>query len=106
MPKVLFSQVLLGLDGKTPIKDQEGPSAKDFTLAMAASTALLTPFPEEHNLSGDEKAKRFRLALRISDGGAHELTIEEVAQIKLLIAKSFAPLIVGRAYEILDPPTS
>ena len=48
------------------------------------------------------KVKRFRLAEVASKGGQQELAVEDVALIKTLIGKAFAPLIVGRAFDIID----
>lgn len=95
--KIDLSTTILDLD-KKPIKDGE----KDFTLATACCNALLTP--EQGETSGEEKVKRFRLAEKVYDGGEQELSVDDVALLKKLIGKIYPPLVVGRAFEILDPP--
>ena len=98
--KVDFSAVLLQLNGKDAIKDID---TKDCTLGGVACGALLAPFPDEANLDPKEKVRRFKLAMKASDGGEQELSVEDVGELKTLIGKAYPPLIVGRAFEILDP---
>lgn len=78
-----------------PIDD----GGKSFTLATALTTALLASYPDEQSLSGEDKVKRFKLAMRVDDG---QLTIEEAALARELVAKCFGALIVGRVWEALD----
>lgn len=92
-----FSTTLLGLDGK-PLKEGD----KEVRLGEFCATALLTPYQDEKELSGDEKVKRFKIAEKIYNGGEQDLTIEEAALLKKLVAKAFAPLIVGRIYGLLE----
>jgi hypothetical protein len=98
MMKVDFDTVLRDLKG-TAIKDGDG----EFTLGAASATALLSPYPDEQNLDPKDKVRRYKLATKIADGGEVDLSIEEIADLKKLIGKAFPPLVVGRAYEILDP---
>lgn len=96
--RIDFSVVLKNLVGD-PLKED----GKDFTLAMASCTALMQPAMDEPNIPADAKVRRFKLATVIVHGGEQDLTIEEVAELKRLIGKIFGPLVVGRAFEILDP---
>lgn len=93
------------LDGK-PI--EENPNVKDskkFTLKMACTNALLGNYPDEKNINGTEKARRYALAIDIhKSNGKVDLESEDITLIKELIAKVGSPLIVGQAYAILDPP--
>jgi len=50
--------------------------------------------------------KRFRLAEIAAKGGAQEMKVDDVALMKKLIGKAFAPLIVGRAFDIIEPPSA
>jgi hypothetical protein len=34
------------------------------------------------------------------------MKVDDVALVKTLIGKAFAPLIVGRAYDIIEPPSA
>lgn len=100
MVKIDFSAVLKGIDGTAPIKDEAG---KDFTLGSAVLVALLASFPDDREISGTQKASRFKLALRVEKGGCLEVTSDEVVEMKKVVGKAYAPLVVGRAYEVLDP---
>jgi len=97
--KIDFSSVIKDLDGDA-VKDGE----KDATLGRVACAALLASYADEQNLPTEDKVKRFRLAEVTSKGGEQEIKIDDVALIKKLIGKAFAPLIVARAYDIIEPP--
>lgn len=96
--KVDFSTVLNDLLGE-PLKED----GKPFTLSMACCTALMTPAQDEPNVAAETKVRRFKLATAIIQGGEQDFSIEDVAELKKLIGKIFGPLVVGRAFEILDP---
>lgn len=91
--KINFSQTIKNLNNKD-IEDNEGV----LTLARIATNALLA----NDKVEGTEKMKRFTLATKIHEGGVQDLKPEEVTKIKELVGEGFPPLIVGRAYEILD----
>lgn len=95
--KVDFSLPITGLDGK-PVKEGD----VDLTFAIVAASALLLNYPDEQNLPGKEKVERFKLAEKAYAGGSQSISVEEAALLKRLIAKAYAPLVVGRAYEIVD----
>lgn len=95
--KVDFSAPILSLKGEE-LKERDGSV---ITLASVASNALMASYEDEKNLKGDEKAKRFKLAMLVVDGGEVELTVEQVADLKKLIGKGYGPLVVGRAFELL-----
>jgi hypothetical protein len=97
--KIDFSAVIKDLDGD-PVKDGE----KDATLGRVACTALLASYADEQNLAAEDKVRRFRLAEIAAKGGEREVKVEDVALIKQLIGKAFAPLVVARAYDIIEPP--
>ncbi len=96
------------VDFDTTIRDLKdvpvkGPEGKDWTIGEACCTALLSPYQDEPHIDGKEKINRYKIALKVNEGGEQDLTAEEITALKLLIAKAFPPLVVGRAYEILDP---
>ena len=97
--KIDFSAVIKDLDGDA-VKDGE----KDATLGRVACAALLASYSEEQNLPAEDKVRRFRLAEIAAKGGEQDVKVEEVALIKTLIGKAFAPLVVARAYDIIEPP--
>ena len=82
------------------------------TLGLVAKNAVLATYQDEPTLSGDEKAKRYALALKIQDAvgdkagmfhGQLDLKAGEIELLKKLIAKSYNPLVVGQTWKILDP---
>ena len=94
--------VLKTLDGQ-PLKEEHNGTARDVLLSRLAVNALLANYEDEKNLSGDDKVKRFKLAQQINDAdGEVEVTAEQVSLLKTLIAKGYSPLVVGRAYDILE----
>lgn len=95
------------IDFSAPIKDMRGEplveNEKQVTLGSVACNALLFPYQDETNLPGKDKVQRFTLAALCSNETEVDIDSEDVALIKKLIAKMYGPLIVGRAYEIIDP---
>lgn len=78
---------------------------KNTTLAAVACTALSAQFADEANLAADEKYRRYKLGCKLADGGAVDLSVDEIAMLKKLIGRAFSPLIVGRSFDVLDPPS-
>lgn len=95
--KINFSAPILDLDG-TPMTED----GKPVSLSTLACRALLAVFPDEQALGGDTKINRYRIALKVNEGGEQELIAEDVASLKALIGKAYGPLAVGRAYAILE----
>lgn len=98
--QINFSAKILDLKGEV-IND----GADDLTLGSISCTALVSSYPDEPNLPADEKVKRFRLAQVAVDGGVQEVKLEDIAALKKLIGRAFGPLVVGRAFDIIEPPT-
>lgn len=115
--KIDFNKTINDLDGK-PVElaaavmrdGVEIKPAEYMTLRYVACNALMSHFPDEHNLPGEKKAERLALAL-LANGDtkiqAHkrpavDLKPEQVAEIKQVIGKLYGPLPVGRAYELLN----
>ena len=104
--KIDFNQILLDMEC-SPIKEGD----KTVTLKRVATNALLTPFDDEKNLSGEEKVKRFNLASKIQAGDTDpyttnsaivDLKTEEIAEIKKMIGKAYTVLVVGQAWQMLE----
>jgi len=89
--------ILYDLSGK-PVSQTDASDSKPATVGFVAVNALLSPVPGE-NPSGDEKAQRYALALRLHPGGEHEFTPEDLALIKKLVGQLYGPLIVGQVFE-------
>lgn len=81
----------------------EPACGKVLTLSDVAVASLMGAFPDERDLSGDEKIKRFALAMRVRNAKDATLTAEEISLLKKLIGKAYGPLVVGRAYPMIDP---
>ena len=96
--KINFGAKILGIDGKT-IPDGE----RNLTLGAVCCTALLASYPDETNLEAALKVKRFRLAEIAVKNKEQELPVDDIAELKRLIAKAFGPLIVGRAFDLIEP---
>ena len=96
-----FSAPITDLDGT--VLDDGSPAKKPFTLGEAAVRALVASFPDEQNVSPNEKFKRAELASRIHNKSDLVLSAEETALVKNLIGKAFAPVVVFRAWPMLDP---
>lgn len=95
--KIRFDETMKDLDGKA-IKGEGG----ELTLKSICCNALTVIFQDEQGLSGEEKAKRGLLAMRIYANTEIDLTVEEVALIKKLIGKAYGPLIVAQAWNMLE----
>lgn len=86
-----------------PIGDQmEAGSSKPLTLRKACCHALFMSFPDEQNLSGQKKFQRASLAMMIHDTPEPKLVVEQIAQIKELVAKMYGPVVVYRVWTLLD----
>jgi len=86
----------MGLDGK-PIND----GSKDVTLRTVATQALMASFQGE-DVDGEEKFKRYQLAVRINAEDSLTISPEQAAKLKLLIGKGFTPAVVGPCFELLN----
>lgn len=97
------NKTITSLDGQ-PLKEGE----REVTIGSVACNALLAPFDDERGLSGEEKVKRFELAVKISkaNGLPAEITVEDAALIKKLVAKLYAPLVVGQVWQAVDNPSA
>jgi hypothetical protein len=96
---VNVNQVLKTLDGQT-MKDNDGKgNAIDATVKMAIVNAVLSPVERE---SGIDKVKKFNLAQKIYGSDEIDLTAEEISLIKERVGDTFAPIIVGQVWNILE----
>ena len=94
--KVNFNQPIKELGGKTI--QNEG---KDLTLKDAACNTLCVAFADEQ-ISGEEKAGRGLLAMRLYANPDIDLTLEELGLIKKVIGKGYGPIIVTQAWAMLE----
>lgn len=82
-----------------PMKDGEG---KEFTLGACVANAALSALPGDDKATGEEKAKRYKLARLAMSGGTKELSAEQLATAKDVVGRAYATIIVGSAYDLLD----
>lgn len=66
------------------------------TLHSVCTNALLTQTRDEANLPGEEKVRRYKLALQISNEDVVDLAPKDVALIQELVGKLYAALVVGQ----------
>jgi len=107
--KIDFNQELKTIEGDTLRRSKaSGTSVVQIpaTLKWAAVEALLGSPPEEKT-SGEEKGRRYDLALRIQTAEEPlDLSVEDIAYVKRLCDVSFPPLIVGQTRRMLEGATS
>jgi hypothetical protein len=89
--------------------EQPGQPAKRVRCMRARDAmfhALLFGFPDESQLSGEDKYKRGVLAGRIHDvnGDSLPLVTDEVQTIKKVVGKLYSPWYVRQVYDVVDPP--
>lgn len=99
-PRINFTEVLQGLDGK-PLAGAD--KDKPLTLGDVAVTALESPTEDDKAKTGEEKFKLDQLARKVYQNKSVTLTVEEIATIKERIGKIYGPLVVGATYPLLDP---
>ena len=108
---ILMTVPAFAADFSTPIKQIDGKVMQKedksvLTVQEVATTALLSAYQDEPNLSGIEKNTRFWLARKIQTTPKDPpLTVDEIKSIKDLVAKAYSPLIVGQVWSLLDPGT-
>lgn len=99
--KLDFSKVLLDFKGES-VKTDKGENT---TLAYATTEALLAVTRNELDLSGTEKAARYRLAEKVHASLTDKevsFSVEEVNKIKELIGNCWSAIMVGSAWKELD----
>jgi len=96
-----FNARIVNVDG-TPLKDDAG---KEVTLTVRTVTmnALLAPYKDESELPADEKVRRGRLAMKISNGETGGIAGDDIVLIKKLVNRYYAsPLVVTQTFDALD----
>lgn len=88
------------------VRNEEGllikpADLRPLTLRQAALTVLMISDPRE-KISGEEKASRFAVAMKVAQGKEDSLSIDELALIKKLIGDGYNPVVVGQAWELLE----
>jgi len=95
--KVDFQKPILGLNGK-PIVDNN--AGGDLTLATVCSRSLIA---SDTPKNAEEKFRRGRLAIKISDSKVPlDLKVEDISLIKEVVSEIWSPLVIARAFPLLD----
>ena len=103
MPIVDLSKTMTNLDGSAATDD----AGKPIPLVRYCEMALTAAFPDEQ-IDGEEKFKRFKLAVKLGAGGQNLpaghvlLEPEEIVKVKQLIGKAYGAVVVGRIYDLLN----
>lgn len=98
--KIDFGQSLREFLTDDAIKDGDKPA----TLGLACINSLLAP-DQNDNPTGEEKLRRYHLAMRIRDSigaGGLDLPVEDLAYIKERMGKTHTVLIYGQVSEMLE----
>lgn len=116
--KIKLNYVFKTLDGialtnRITEKNEEGKDVivqKDVTLRQICENALLVERTDPRTgqmikpINGVEKMQRYNLALQIHNAKSEiDLSVDDIKLLKDLIAEIGSPLIVGQAWNILDP---
>jgi len=108
--KITFTQELTTLEGKPLERTVHACEAcgrptevTPMTLRSVCVDALLTPQRNDDNLPGEEKVRRYRLALQITNEDVVDLAPKDIALLQELVASLYATLVVGQVWEMLDP---
>lgn len=107
--KIKLNHILVNLEGeelveqvKTKEKDENNrPITKDvkITLGKICANALMNPVKED---SGEKKAQKGKLAMRLYGLDEADLSIEELALVKDLIGQFYGPLVVTQCWTLLE----
>jgi len=73
------------------------------TLRKVCQNALVGTYQDEQSLSGEEKVRRWSLAMKIKKSpDPVDLVSDEVVLVKKLIGKAYGPIICGPAWMLLE----
>jgi len=99
-----FSQTILDLDGERMQLEVKKKGRSPFlTLSIVSTNALLSRFPDEQGITGEEMETRYDLADKIrASEDKIEINPEELVLLRKLIAKGQGPLIATRARRMLN----
>ncbi len=126
MTKLNVIQELKDLDGvvinssrECAVVDQKGNLVKDrdgnelvtviksknvLTLKKVCVESLLASFGQGEKDTGEDKAKRYILAMKIHEAkkDVDDLEAEDISLLKELIGNNYGPLVVGQAHMMLE----
>lgn len=95
--KILLDQLILDLDDLPIIVDNAG-----LTLRKVIQSSLINQLPSDQSMTGEKKLKAFNIAID-SRGESLDLKAEDLAFVKSRIGMAYGPLVVGRAFTLMEP---
>jgi len=102
--KIDLNQELKKIDG-TPLMQQEESSGSVVTLNKVItlkSICINALFGNEKDLSGDDKMKRYLLAIKIEKGSIVDFSTEEIVLLKKLINQFFPTIVAPQCCLLLE----
>jgi hypothetical protein len=102
MAKIDFSVVLRTPDGRA-IKEGDAEDAPDLTLRAACAAVLFNQIPGDEHMIGSKKLELAKLGMKLFADGEVTLSSDDVTALKERIGVAYSPLVVLRAFELLDP---
>lgn len=112
MPKINMTKVFKSFYGDSDLLSatpKEDGTPQSLTMREVCIEALLSTYPDEAQLTGQEKFARYKLArsleenlATVEDTPLTQVSSEDVVLLKGLIAKKYVPLVIGQAFEILE----
>ena len=97
---VYVKKVLKTIDGADII----ATDGKQATIGGALIDALLATYQSEVSITGQDKLKRYQLAMRIAneENDAVAMNLDEARLCKDLVGMAFAPIVVGQVWSELE----
>jgi hypothetical protein len=96
--KIDFNKKFTNFNGEI-LKDSQ--SQKELSLKDVCVEALMV-VDQKEEIDGEEKVKRYNLALDIYNGKKENLSSEEIVLLKELIGRYFSTIVVGQALKMLE----
>jgi len=88
---------------ETPDENPQHLRKRKITLRSVCIGALTGTLEADRTMKGPDKIKQFTLAVRIQEQEEVDLASEDVTLLKKRIGNMYTTLVVGRAFELLDP---
>lgn len=92
------------IDFSQQLKNLDKSDIPDLTLKKVAVDALHTVLPGDESLAPAKKYERGKLAKKIYEvnGEPLDVSVEELTELKTLIARAYGPLVVVQAFDMIE----
>lgn len=105
-----FQTTLTDMDGNDLLDEwamrSNGGVKTELTLGRASANALCATYNDEADIPPTEKYHRAEIAMNVREEAQATLGVEDIALIKRMIGKFYGPIVVYRAFSLLDPNQS